>query len=129
MSVLTCPEAIAAHSAVVGKDANQDTMVLKQFIRETGPKQPNRLGQPVGVLVAMRLPDKKYVLGVSICKTKVDKFDKAIGEQIAVGRALKHLDSPMGYSETIDKLPFKYASQWFEFVDRATSYFQGHTLI
>ena len=54
---------------------------IHQYIR-------NKKNEPVGVVLATKLPTGEVVTGWSKC-CKTDKFDKQIGIQIALGRAIK----------------------------------------
>jgi hypothetical protein len=54
--------------------------LLKEYIRD--PKT----NQPRGIVVALRENDE-ILYGYSLLNTKLDRFDKALGLQIAVNRA------------------------------------------
>lgn len=58
---------------------NPQTM-LKEYIRDEKTKQPR------GIVVAVRENDE-ILYGYSLLNTKLDRFDKALGLQIAINRA------------------------------------------
>lgn len=53
---------------------------LKEYVRET------KGSHPIGIVVARKLSDEHVSLGFSLCNPK-DKFDKELGEKIALSRA------------------------------------------
>ena len=59
---------------------------LKEYIRN------EKNGQPIGIIVAKKVDDDKVRIGFSLCNPK-DRFDKTLGEKIALSRA----ESERGY--------------------------------
>jgi uncharacterized protein YebE (UPF0316 family) len=59
---------------------SQQTM-LKEYIRNEDTKQPR------GVVVAVRVDDEVFY-GYSLLNVKLDRFNKTLGLQIAVNRAM-----------------------------------------
>lgn len=55
--------------------------LLKEYIRIEDTKQPR------GIVVAIRVDDEIFY-GYSLLNTKLDRFNKALGLQIAINRAL-----------------------------------------
>ena len=53
---------------------------LKEYVRET------KGSRPIGVVVAKKINSDHVRLGFSLCNPK-DKFDKVLGENIALSRA------------------------------------------
>lgn len=90
--------------------------MLKQFVRASN-------GRVVGVMVASA-KNGCVCVGVSYArhshkdspkKSGGDKFDKDLGESLAVGRM------DLGY---VPNVPVKYLDQFHVFVNRANKYFQ-----
>lgn len=90
--------------------------MLKQFVRAKN-------GRVVGVMVAS-VQSGAVCVGVSYArhshkdlpqKFGGDKFDKHLGESLAVGRM------DLGY---VPNVPAKYYDQFCQFVNRANKYFQ-----
>ena len=51
----------------------------------------HRRGKPVGCLVAVKRDDGDIVIEYSLCR-KTDKYDKTLGRNIAIARAMKLKD-------------------------------------
>lgn len=84
--------------------------VLIQFIR-------NHKGVPYGVLAAVKRGDGEIHINYSLCNTKLDKFSKEIGKQIAVGRAMRNNDDEQ-------HLPRSLYSVMDKFRQRACKYYK-----
>lgn len=54
--------------------------MLKKTVRD-------EYGQPIGVVVAIKLDDNFYGIGWAACNRNLDRYDKKLGEKIACGRA------------------------------------------
>jgi hypothetical protein len=53
---------------------------LKEYVRET------KNSHPIGIVVAKKIDSDNVRIGFSLCNPK-DKFDKVLGENIALNRA------------------------------------------
>ena len=84
--------------------------VLIQFIR-------NHKGVPYGVLAAVKREDGEIHINYSLCNTKLDKFSKEIGKQIAIGRAMRNNDDEQ-------HLPRSLYSVMHKFRQRACKYYK-----
>lgn len=63
---------------------------LKKFIR-------NKHREKIGVIVGQKTYNGDISIGWSLCNRK-DTFDKAVGDQIAIGRMLKGSDTPLPHA-------------------------------
>lgn len=81
--------------------------VLIQYVR--------RRGKPVGCLVAVRRDDGDIVIEYSLCR-KTDKYDKILGRNIAIARALKK-------NESQRTLPHSLRVDMKEFIARCERYY------
>lgn len=81
--------------------------VLIQYVR--------RRGKPVGCLVALKRDDGDIVIEYSLCR-KTDKYDKTLGRNIAIARAMKNGDSTR-------VLPHSLRVDMQEFIARCERYY------
>lgn len=92
------------------KDSVMSQNVLIQFIR-------NHKGVPCGVMAAVKREDGEIHINYSLCNTKLDKFNKELGKQIAIGRAMRNNDDEQ-------HLPRSLYSVMDKFLQRACRYYQ-----
>ena len=59
--------------------------VLIEFVRD-------RKKVPFGVLAAVKRENGDIHINYSMCNTKKDKFDRELGKQMAIGRAMRNDD-------------------------------------
>ena len=78
----------------------------KQYMRDSKRNK-------IGVMVAIKDGDHVY-LGFSKCNTKVDKFNKTIGTDMALGRARKYFDTSL--DQIYSLMPESVVSQIQEFL-------------
>lgn len=83
---------------------------LIQYVR-------NKNHQPVGVVVAVKNngPVHRFTVGWSMCRVKLDKFDKERGIGIAYNRAVKG---------TCAKMPRLVQPVYEKMVERGSKYFK-----
>lgn len=83
-------------------------MLIKQYIR-------NKKNHPIGVLLACLNANNELCTGWSLC-SKYDRWDKAKGDRIAVGRLARHTNVPV---------PNSIEKEFVKFLDRCNRYFAG----
>lgn len=81
-------------------------------------------GAPTGIIIATKStrPDMKYAIGWAKCNTKVDKFNKPLALQIAIGRLKAAEDAGKPYLAT--GMPHQVRKLIDKFNDRCTRYFK-----
>ena len=91
--------------------------IIYGYMREfPGGKWFLSKGRRVGVFAAYVSSENEIVVGWSKCNIKRDKFDKGLGQRIALGRAGLRI---------IAKIPQKYEPEVMMMVERAKKYFKG----
>lgn len=82
-------------------------------------------GAPTGLLIALKSKrdGHKYHIGWAKCNTKMDKFNKPLAIQIAVGRLEAAEDAGLAYVQSF-KMPHQIRKQLDRFVDRCERYFK-----
>jgi hypothetical protein len=81
-------------------------------------------GAPTGLLIALKSKrdGHKYHIGWAKCNTKMDKFNKPLAVQIAVGRLEAAEDLGVAYIPT--KMPHQISKLLDRFIDRCDRYFK-----
>lgn len=87
--------------------------MIKQYIR-------NEKGQPFGIIIAEKTEDRGLVFGWSLTHQK-DKYNKKIGEQIAMNRLKKCERDQMLV------VPSAIVNDLSKFINRAVTYFHMDT--
>ena len=87
---------------------------LKEYIRK------EKKGQPIGVVVAKKVSENKVRIGFSLCNPK-DKFDKELGERIALSRAESDEGFELPKSKKYQDLLYE---RFFNITRRAERYFK-----
>lgn len=93
----------------------QDTFA---YIYKNGNDEMGYYGKRLGVVAAAMINDKYFSVGISMCK-KGDKFNKIVGQRIAIGRAKT---DKIGNFNFADK---KRLAQINKFINSAKRYFKG----
>lgn len=135
----------------VSKICKKFTEQVKKQEKKAMPKMPNMLTQfikdknnkPYGVIVAKKISGENPVvkIGISLCNTKVDVFNKKIGVEIALKRCLSnekytiHASGLRDFNEPfggcyvrIDNMT-DFAHKLFWFMERAGRYFKDLPII
>jgi hypothetical protein len=84
----------------------------------------NAKGHPIGIIIATKSirEGHKYHIGWSKANVKLDKFNKTIALQIAIGRLKAAEDIGTAYIAT--KMPHQIWKQIDRFVNRCDRYFK-----
>jgi hypothetical protein len=109
-------EAIAEEEVVTEEVAVSEPKIMIEYVR-------TKKRQKRGVLAAKKINGKVFI-GWSMCKLKMDKFDRDRGKQIAIGRANKGV-----MNDDSIKLPGCIKKQAREFKKRCEKYYDTNQII